>query len=309
MIPPLFLVELSFFGFLFLFFGRLLIYKILKSIGVKSYNHVNAIIIADTFSLPVIENLLSKKELGYKIEVIFTDSELIKNKFENHILILPEKFLEIINDLIMADFVDELFYLKEKPDAPEVRQLLRSCENLGVTLMLKSKEPDISISSAVKMDLADSKFLSFLNISNNTYSRAIKKTLDINLALLIIVVLFPVLIFISLLIKLTSRGPVVTNFLKTGLQGQQIDVYRFRTMLITEDQKSIYPKSSLKISYPESEIGKDSRFTKLGRFLNKSGLDQLPQLFNVLKGELPFIAQRHPLQSESIKQSTGIKEY
>lgn len=306
-VPHIFLAELSFFGFLFLFFGRILTYKILKFFGVKGYNHVNTIIIADTYSLPFIENLLSKKELGYKVVVIFTESVPIKDKFEDRIIILPEKFIGILNDLIKVDFIDEVLYLKEKPDASTIREIVRSCEDMGITLRLKSKEPKVNLSSAVKTDIADGKFLSFNNIPNNSYAMVIKKTMDINIALLMIVVLFPVLIILSLLIKLTSRGPIISNLVKTGWRGDQIKVYRFRTMFEDEGQKTVNQESEMKINDPETESETDSRFTKIGRFLLKSGLDQLPQLFNVLKGEIPIILQRHPLQSESVKQNGGVE--
>lgn len=300
-VPRLFLAALPFFGFLFLFFGRILKYKILKSFGLKGYNQANIIIIADNYSFPFIEKLLSKKELGYKVVVIFTESVLIKYKFENTTIILPEKFLGILNDLIEIDFVDEVLYLKEKADTAEVREILRSCEELGVTLRLKYKDPKTSISSAVKSDIADGKFLSFINIPNNTYALAIKKTMDINMALLMIVVLFPVLITISILIKLTSRGPIICNLVKTGWKGRQVKVYRFRTMFANIDQKTAFPDSEMKKDSPESEFEEDSPFTKIGRFLFKSGLDQLPQLFNVLKGEMPIFAPRHPLQGDGEK--------
>jgi hypothetical protein len=259
---------------------------------------VNTIIIADTFSLYFIENLLSKKELGYKVVVIFTESVLIKYKFENTAIILPEKFLGILNDLIKVDFIDEVLYLKEKPDPCAVRDIIRSCEDLGVTLRLKSKEPKTKLSSAVKTDIADGKFLSFNNIPNNSYAMVIKKTLDINIALLMIVVLFPIFILISLLIKVTSRGPIISNIMKTGWRGQMIKVYRFRTMF--EDEAK---NADLKESVSSLKDPAESRFTKVGIFLLKSGLDQLPQLFNVLKGEIPIILQHHPLQSEAVNQT------
>lgn len=300
-IPRLFLAELPVLGFLFLFFGRILIYKILKSCGIRGYNHVNTIIIADSYSFPFIENLLSKKELGYKVVVIFTESVLIKYKYEDITIILPEKFLGILNDLIEIDFVDEVLYLKEKADPAQVREILRSCEDMGVTLRLKYIDLKVSLSSAIKTDITDGKFLSFINIPNNSYALAIKKTMDINMALLMIVVLSPVLIILSALIKLTSRGPIICTLEKTGRRGRQIKAYRFRTMFANADQKTTYPESEMKIDSPESELEKDTRFTKIGRFLLTSGLDQLPQLFNVLKGEMPVFGPRHPLQSDSEK--------
>jgi lipopolysaccharide/colanic/teichoic acid biosynthesis glycosyltransferase len=300
-IPRLFLAELPILGFLFLFFGRILIYKILKSCGIRGYNHINTIIIADSYSFPFIENLLSKKELGYKVVVIFTESVLIKYKYEDITIILPEKFLGILNDLIEIDFVDEVLYLKEKADPAQVREILRSCEDMGVTLRLKYIDLKVSLSSAIKTDITDGKFLSFINIPNNSYALAIKKTMDINMALLMIVVLSPVLIILSALIKLTSRGPIICTLEKTGRRGRQIKAYRFRTMFANADQKTTYPESEMKIDSPESELEKDTRFTKIGRFLLTSGLDQLPQLFNVLKGEMPVFGPRHPLQSDSDK--------
>jgi len=302
-LPRLFLAEISIFGFLFLFFGRILTYRILKFFGVKGFNHVNTIIIADTFSLSFIENLLSKKELGYKVVVIFTESVLIKHKFENTAIILPEKFLGILNDLIKVDFVDEVLYLKEKPNPCDVRDIIRSCEDLGVTLRLKSKEPKTKLSSAVNTDIADGKFLSFNNIPNNSYAMVIKKTLDINIALLMIVVLFPVFILISLLIKATSRGPIISNIMKAGWRGQMIKVYRFRTMIEDEVNKADLKGAASFLKDPGSESAVGSNFTKVGIFLLKSGLDQLPQLFNVLKGEIPIILQHHPLQSQALKQT------
>jgi len=293
-IPRLFLAEVSIFGFLFLFFGRILVYRTMKGLGVKGYNHINTIIVADDNSLLFIENLLSRKELGYNIVVIFTESELIRSKFENIAIILPGKFLGILNDLIKVDFVDEVLYLKEEPDAADFREVLRSCEDLGVTLRLKAKESKIKLSSATTKDIADGRFLSFDNIPNNSYAMAIRKTMDINIALLIIVVLLPVLVLISLIIKLTSKGPIISIFSKTGWRGQQIKVYRFRTMIEYNDMRNILYQDGM----IRSEHDGGEKFTKIGKFLHLSGLDQLPQLFNVLKGEIPIIVIKHPLQAE-----------
>jgi undecaprenyl-phosphate galactose phosphotransferase len=297
----LFLAELPFYAFLFLFFGRILIYNILKRMGENGHNHVIAILIADDSSLTFIENLLSNKELGYKTVVIFTESAIIKARYENSSIILPEKFSGIISDLIEVDFVDEVLYLKEKPDANEIREIISICEDLGVTFRLKSVFPKTSISSAVKTDIADGKFLSFVNIPNNSFAQAIKKTVDINIALMMIVVLAPVLIIIGIFIKLTSKGPVITRLSKVGWKGRQIKVYRFRTMYLNAERKVYYREADMKLRSTTSDYDDDPRITKVGRFLLKSGLDQLPELFNVLEGEMSIVGPRHPLEGDSIK--------
>jgi lipopolysaccharide/colanic/teichoic acid biosynthesis glycosyltransferase len=295
----LFLPELPFFGFLYLFFGRLLIHNILNRFGEKGHNHVIVIIIADDSSLPFIENLLSNTRLGYKPVVIFTESAAVKARYENICIILPEKFSDIIGDLIEVDFVDEVLYLKEKADSATIRDIIAICEDLGVTFRLRDPNPKGNLSSALKTEIADGKFLSFINLPNNSYALAIKKTLDINIALLMIVVLFPLLLILGILIKLTSKGPVLTKVSKVGWRGRQIKVFRFRTMYLNADKRSFYVESYIKS--PGSEFEEDPRITKMGRFLLKSGLDELPQLFNVLKGEMSIVAPKHPLESEKIK--------
>lgn len=298
-VKGLFLPELPFFGFLFLFFGRILIYKILNQFGEKDHNHIIVIIIADNSSLPYIDNLLSNKKLGYKAVVIFTESSTVKARYENNSIVLPEKFSGIIGDLIEVDFVDEVLHLKEKADSSTIRDIITTCEDLGVTFRLRDPSPKGNLTSAVRTDIADGKFLSFINLPNNSYALAIKKTLDINIALLMIVVLSPILIILGILIKLTSRGPVISNVSKVGWRGRQIKVFRFRTMYLNADKRSFYADSKTK--GPGSEFEEDPRVTKIGRFLLKSGLDQLPQLFNVLKGEMSIIAPQHPLENEKIK--------
>jgi len=298
-VQGLFLPELPFFGFIYLFFGRILIYKILTSFGEKDHNHIIAILIADDYSIPFIENLLSDRKSGYKVVVIFTESAEVKAKFENISIILPEKFSGIIGDLIEVDFVDEVFYLKENSEADKVREIITICEDMGVTFRLKSAFPKPSLSSAVKTNIADRKFLSFINIPNNSYALAFKKTTDINIALLMIVVLSPVLTILSILVKVTSRGPVISKISKVGWRGRQIKVYRFRTMYSNSERISYY--SEIKKKDKRSVYDEDPRITKFGRFLLKSGLDQLPQLFNVLKGEISIIGPQHPLQNDSVK--------
>jgi len=294
-----FLPELPFFGFIYLFFGRILIYKVLTSFGEKDHNHVIVILIADDSSIPFIENLLSNRKLGYKAVVVFTESVAVKTRYENISIILPEKFTGIIGDLIEVDFVDEVLYLKETAEAAKIREIIAVCEDTGVTFRLRDPNPKGNLSSAVKTDIADGKFLSFINLPNNSYALALKKTLDINIALLMIVVLSPVFILLGLLVRITSKGPIITRISKVGWRGRQIKVYRFRTMYQNAEKRSYYADSGKKWSV--SEFAEDPRYTRMGRFLMKSGLDQLPQLFNVLKGELSIVAPQHPLESEKIK--------
>lgn len=300
-IPRIFIVELIFFGLFILFFARLLEYKVFKIYRSQGYNSINIVLIADDSSEEFIEKLLYHKEWGYRIFAIFTESENLKEKYEKKIIILPGKFMKVLNDLMEVDLIDEVLYLKSKAVPGEVREIIRSCEEVGVTFKLKIKESRIKLTNAFKSEIADEKFLTFTNIPHNPYQLAIKKLMDITVSLTVIILFSPVFIIIALLVKLTSRGPVIFKQARVGLRGRPFNLYKFRTMVANAEaiRKQLGDKNE--VDGPVFKIKDDPRVTKIGKFLRKTGLDELPQLFNVLKGEMSLIGPRPPLQSETLQ--------
>jgi exopolysaccharide biosynthesis polyprenyl glycosylphosphotransferase len=298
-ISRLFLMEISFFGFLTLFIVRLLEYKVFKTYRAKGYNYINTVLIAEDSSLPFLESLLSNKEWGYKVVAIFTGSFLIKDKFEKAIIMLPENYLGVLNDLMEVDLIDEVLYLKNKVVPAEVREIVRSCEELGVTFRLKLSDSKTNLTSAVKTDIANQKFLSFINIPHNSYTLAIKKLLDINVSLLLLLTLLPIFIIIAILIKLTSPGPIIFKQVRVGLRGRHFNLYKFRTMNADADMEKSTLESQNEVDGPVFKMKDDPRVTRFGKFLRKTGLDELPQLYNVLRGEMSLIGPRPPLRSET----------
>lgn len=291
------LVQIPFLGFMFLFFIRLIEYFIFRNTGSRRHIHKNIVIIADDLSLPVIEGLLTKKGSGYKVDVIFTDSELVKKKFETTTILLSENYLGILHDLIEVDLIDELFFLKDKTNPTEVREIITLCEELGVTFRLKEKEAGANLTTGVRTSISENKFLSFINIADNTIALAIRKTLDINLAILMIVMLSPVYIITGVLVKLSSKGPVVTKQPKVGGMGRLINLYKFRTVSPSASQSKNITGINNEIDTIEAINSEYGEETRIGKFLTGSGLDQLPMLFNVLKGDISIIGPNHPLQS------------
>lgn len=295
----LYLIEFALLGFLFLFLARLMEYKVLKIYRAKGYNYVNIVLIADDSSLPFIESLLSNKDWGYRIIAIFSGSVRLKEKYEKAIILLPEEYLAVLNDLMEVDIIDEVLYIKSKVVPSEVRNVVRSCEELGVIFRLKYEDNKINLTNAIKTNIANEKFLTFINIPYNVYALAIKKIMDINVSLIMIIILSPVLLAITVFIKLTSPGPIVYRQTRVGLRGRQFNLYKFRTMVVNAEilRKSLEAENEA--DGPVFKIKDDPRVTKIGKFLRKSGLDELPQLFNVLKGEMSLIGPRPPIQEET----------
>jgi exopolysaccharide biosynthesis polyprenyl glycosylphosphotransferase len=197
-----------------------------------------------------------------------------------------------------VDMVDEVLYLKKKVVPSEVREMIKSCEELGVTFRLAYKDPKINLTSAIKTDTANEKFLSFVNIPYNPYALEIKKFMDINISLLMIVAFSPLFIIAGILIKITSLGPIIFKQSRVGIRGRQFNLYKFRTMVANAENILKDLGDENEVDGPVFKIKNDPRVTKIGKFLRKSGLDELPQLFNILKGEMSLIGPRPPLQSE-----------
>jgi exopolysaccharide biosynthesis polyprenyl glycosylphosphotransferase len=301
LISRLFLIEFAIFGLLFLFFVRSFEYKVFKIYRAKGYNYINVVLIADNSSIPFIESLILNKDWGYRIIAIFTGSVQIKQKYEKAIILLPDEYLAVLNDLMEVDIIDEVLYFKTKVIPAEVRNTVRSCEELGVVFSLNYTGQNNKLTNAIKTIIGNQKFLTFINIPHNSFALAIKKIMDISGSVLLIICLSPVLLLISILIKLTSKGPVVFKQSRVGLRGRQFSLYKFRTMIVNAEKLKKDLEAENEMDGPVFKIKDDPRVTKIGRFLRKTGLDELPQLFNILKGEMSLIGPRPPLPSETVQ--------
>jgi len=297
----LFPVELTLFGFLFLFAVRVLEYKVFKNYRAKGYNQVNIVLIADDSSRAFIQSLLSHKEWGYRIIAIFSGSRPLYEQYEKSIILLSEDNLSVLYDLIEGDIVDEVLYIKRKVVPSEIRKVISSCEELGVIFRLKYDNNRINLSNAVKTNIANTTFLNFINTPNSPYALALKKIMDVNISLFMMVTLSPALLIISAIVKLTSKGPVIYRQARVGLRGRKFNLYKFRTMVYNAEILRKDLDAENEVDGPVFKIKDDPRVTKIGKFLRKTGLDELPQLFNIMKGEMSLIGPRPPLESETLQ--------
>ncbi len=129
----------------------------------------------------------------------------------------------------------------------------------------------------------------------------IKNTLSVAAAFFILVVWSPVLLGISFLIKLTSKGPIFFKQKRVGLRGRTFYMYKFRTMVINAEELKDKLMDANEADGPVFKIKNDPRITKIGKFLRKSGLDELPQFLNVLIGDMSLVGPRPPIPAE-VKQ-------
>ncbi len=136
----------------------------------------------------------------------------------------------------------------------------------------------------------------------------VKRFLDFTLSLLGLIVLSPVFLIISILIKKESEGPVFFKHKRIGKNGKEIYLYKFRSMVPNAEEliKKFTPEQ-MKEFKENFKLENDPRITKVGKWLRKTSLDELPQLINILKGELSIIGPR-PVIAEELEKYGNNKE-
>lgn len=125
----------------------------------------------------------------------------------------------------------------------------------------------------------------------------LKRIMDVILSAIALVLLCPLMLVIAIAIKLESSGPIIYRSLRAGERGREFDCYKFRTMVAGSDRLKKNLRGLNQRRGPFFKIADDPRLTRLGGFLRKYSLDELPQLWNVLRGEMSLVGPRpHPVE-------------
>lgn len=126
----------------------------------------------------------------------------------------------------------------------------------------------------------------------------VKRIIDFLGAILGIIILSPLLLIVALVIKIESEGSSIFLQKRVGKNGKEFKMYKFRSMVINAEELKDELKDKNEMSEPMFKIREDPRVTKVGRFIRKTSIDELPQLFNVLKGEMSLVGPRPSLTNE-----------
>jgi exopolysaccharide biosynthesis polyprenyl glycosylphosphotransferase len=183
----------------------------------------------------------------------------------------------------------------------QIEEAVRACELEGVEAWLVADFFKMQISRASFDDLYGWPVLVFRSTPEASWQSVLKLILDHVGALLLLILLLPVLIVVALLVKLTSPGPILFRQARSGLNGQPFTIYKFRTMVTNAEQLKAELLAMNEMTGPVFKVSSDPRITPLGRLLRRKSIDELPQLFNVLKGEMSLVGPR-PLPVDEVKR-------
>jgi exopolysaccharide biosynthesis polyprenyl glycosylphosphotransferase len=245
----------------------------------------------------VMRNLVARPELGYQV-VGFIDDDLSRGDLGRFRALGG---LDNIMAVLKAERLDEVIITLPWTYHRTIMGLVRSCESVGVRARVV---PDLFQLSLSRVDFDDMGGVPLVGLKETSIPRAgrlLKRALDIVLSVVGLLVLAPFLTLVAILIRLDSPGPALFSQRRVGEGGRLFNIYKFRSMRMGAEEQQAQLQELNQASGPLFKIKADPRLTRVGRFLRRSSVDELPQLINVLRGEMSIVGPRPGLPPEVAK--------
>ena len=285
--------------------SKFIIFKTLEKIRTDGLNTRNILVVGSKErAKDLIKAVEQYKSTGYRVLGCFdVDEDRLGQTVVN-----DHKVIGLVQNLeayLRDNIVDELIFAMPLKDLEKGDRYLAFAESLGINVRII---PDWEIHYLMyRPGIAAIRFEEFLGVHtmalqstpHNEGAMLIKHVFDFVGALVLTFVLLPVFIGIGLAIKIFSKGPVFYQQERLGMNGRHFMVHKFRTMVADADERLKELAEMNEADGPAFKIRNDPRIIPwVGTFLRKTSLDELPQLFNVLKTEMSFVGPRPPIPKE-----------
>jgi exopolysaccharide biosynthesis polyprenyl glycosylphosphotransferase len=202
-----------------------------------------------------------------------------------------------LSGLLAQHVIDEILFAVESPELASLEEVFLVCDEEGVrTRVAVDFFPHVN--SHIRLEhLGETQLLTFSAAPDDDLRLIVKRAIDLLIAILTLIILWPVYLLIALAVRLTSPGPVLFRQERCGLNGRKFRCYKFRSMSADAEQR-IQEVIHLSSRLPAAKIPNDPRMTPIGRYLRRFSLDELPQFFNVIRGEMSLVGPRPAIPSE-----------
>lgn len=239
-------------------------------------------------------NFINKTDIKAEVAnsiVLKEDRHLNENEF----LVDVKTF----QDTLKKNVIDEIYFAIPIKYLSEIQSYIAACEELGITSRILLELSDVTSYRVHVASLGTFPMLTVHSVSLNNLQLCTKRLVDIVGALVGIILSSPIWIITAIAIKMDSPGPVFYKQNRVGTNGRIFNLYKFRSMFINaeERKKELEAQNEVKGGLM-FKIKNDPRITKVGRFIRKASIDELPQFFNVLKGDMSLVGTRPPTVDE-----------
>jgi exopolysaccharide biosynthesis polyprenyl glycosylphosphotransferase len=203
-----------------------------------------------------------------------------------------------IEEILHGSIVDEVAICLTVDDLEVVEPIARLCEDEGRIVRIPMAHPGPVVPGGTLEEFDGIQVLSLVYGPDRTIGMIIKRAIDIVVAAAGLVILSPILLFVAVLIRYREGPPVLFRQTRLGLHGRPFQVVKFRTMVPDAEARLDELSRHNEIRGPAFKLTDDPRLTSTGRWLRSSSIDELPQLLNVVRGEMSLVGPRPPLPRE-----------
>ena len=209
--------------------------------------------------------------------------------------------LPSVGNILQNHVVDEVVFAVDLQDLARLEPVMQHCADLGIRTRLQLEFLPPAYSRIYLENFRDVQLLSLSSAPDSELRLFFKRVIDVVLAMVALTVLSPLLLAIAVMIKITSPGPVFFQQTRCGLGGRRFTLYKFRSMINNAEQLRAELHQLNEVDGPVFKISDDPRITPVGRWLRRFSLDELPQLWNVFRGDMSFVGPR-PAVPEEVQQ-------
>jgi exopolysaccharide biosynthesis polyprenyl glycosylphosphotransferase len=207
-----------------------------------------------------------------------------------------------LENFLRTNQVGEVYIAADaSADQGAVQHAIATCESLGVRFALPAYTFRLQRAKPVEANAVVDGYLHYAPVEVKRRQIALKRICDVLIASFALWLLAPLFIAVAVLIKATSRGPVFFKQLRCGLNGKRFHMLKFRSMVADAEQRRATLEALNESNGPVFKLRKDPRVTRIGAILRKYSIDELPQLINVLRGEMSIVGPRPPLPAEVVE--------
>lgn len=282
--------------------SRLFLRVLLLSARRSGYNYRYLIVIgANERARQIAEKIDQKPELGYKNVGFVAENPEAMALWEEE----PHgkwKMLGMLNGLrsiLTQERVDEIIVcLPVDVRFSDITMIVQHAKDLGIVVRLMPALSDGTLLKDLHVEEFDDECVVTLFREQLLVQLLLKRLIDAALSIAVLIVLCPLMLLVALIIKLTSPGPVLFVQNRVGMNQRTFRLYKFRSMVADAEARKLELAHLNERDGPAFKIENDPRITRIGRFIRKTSIDELPQLFNVLSGEMSLVGPRPPLPDE-----------
>jgi len=259
----------------------------------RGFNNYHALVVGTGHAAAELVSLIrSNRCLGLDLVGCLEDGE---GRLPAEVEVLGK--VEDLDKVVRQRFIDEVF-LAIDPARADFGEMVSRARRLGAAVRVTPGSLGVEMSGIRISYLGETPLIEFQDKALHGADLLLKRSFDIITSALALLLLSPFLLGIALAIRLDSRGPVVYVSRRTGRKGRVFNFYKFRTMLPGADKMLEELRHLDETDGPVFKIRKDPRVTRVGVILRRYSLDELPQLWNILKGEMSLVGPRPPTPDE-----------